>query len=78
MYIDFNKKNNKESPKFEAGFEYQNVKIFLRKAMFQIGLKMFLWLKKFKNTVPWAYVTSNLKGGEIVPAFYEKELQKAN
>ena len=42
MYIDFNKKNNKESPKFEAGFEYQNVKIFLRKAMFQIGLKMFL------------------------------------
>ena len=32
--------------------EYRNKKSFLQKAMFQISLKRFLWLKKFKNTVP--------------------------
>ena len=35
-------------------------------------------IKKFKNTVPWTYVISDLKGGEIVEKFYEKELQKTN
>ena len=29
--------------------EYQNIKTFLQKAMFQIGLKKFLWLKKLKT-----------------------------
>ena len=56
--------------------EYQNVKTFLQKAMFQIGLKKFLWLKKVKNTVSWTYIISNLKGEEIVGTFYEKELEK--
>ena len=44
--------------------------------MFQIGLKKFLWLKKVKNTVPWTYVISDLKGEEIAGTFYEIELQK--
>ena len=35
-------------------------------------------LKKVKNTVPWTYVISDLKGEEIVAKFYEKELQKTN
>ena len=35
-------------------------------------------LKKVKNTVPWTYVISHLKGEEIVAKFYEKELQKTN
>ena len=35
-------------------------------------------IKKFKNTVPWTYVISDLKGEEIVGMFYEKELQKMN
>ena len=35
-------------------------------------------IKKVKNTVPWTYVISNLKGQEIVGIFYEKELQKQN
>ena len=34
--------------------------------------------KKVKNTVPWAYVISDLIGEEIVGTFYEKELQKTN
>ena len=35
-------------------------------------------IKKFKNTVPWTYAISDLKGQEIVAMFYEKELQKTN
>ena len=35
-------------------------------------------IKKVKNTVPWAYVISGLKGEEIVGTFYEKELQTTN
>ena len=33
-------------------------------------------IKKVKNTVPWTYLTSDLKGEEIVERIYEKELQK--
>ena len=35
-------------------------------------------ITKVKNTVPWTYIISDLKGKEIVGTFYEKELQKAN
>ena len=35
-------------------------------------------MKNVKNTVPWTYVLSDLKGQEIIGAFYEKELQKNN
>ena len=35
-------------------------------------------MTKAKDTVPWAYVVSDLKDEEIVEKFYEKELQKAN
>ena len=63
--------------------EYQNIKTFLPNAMFQIGLRTY-WsegifrIKKFKSTVLWAYVFSDLKGKEIVGTFHEKELQKRN
>ena len=33
---------------------------------------------KVKNTVPWTYVISDLKGEEIVGTFYKKELQNPN
>ena len=50
-YIDLDKKNNKEDPEFKVGDhvimqEDKNIKIFLQKAMFQIGLKKYLWLEK--------------------------------
>ena len=35
-------------------------------------------IQKVKNTVPWPYVISDLKGEEIVGTFYERELQKTN
>ena len=47
--------------------------------MFQIGLKTFFFLIKIvKNTVPWVYVISDLKGEEMFGTFYEKELQKTS
>ena len=46
MCIDFNKENNKEGLKFKV--DDRNIKIFLQKAMFKIGLKKFLRLKKSK------------------------------
>ena len=35
-------------------------------------------IKKVRNTIPWTYVISDLKGEEIVGKFYEKDLQKTN
>ena len=35
-------------------------------------------VKTIKNTVPWAYIISDLNGEEIMGSFYEKELQKTN
>ena len=35
-------------------------------------------IKKVKNTMPWTYAISDLKGEEIFGTFYEKELQKTN
>ena len=36
------------------------------------------FVKTIKNTVPWAYIISDLNGEEIMGSFYEKELQKTN
>ena len=53
--------------------EYQNIKTFLQKVMFQIDLiNVFT---KVKNTVGWTYVISDLNGEEIIGMFCEKELR---
>ena len=61
-YIDFNKKNNKDDPKFEVDdhVRISKYKIFLQIVTFQIDLKKFLWLKQGFGT------------------FYEKELKKTS
>ena len=41
-YVDFNKENNKEDPKFEVGDHVKNTETFLEKVTLQIGLKKFL------------------------------------
>ena len=58
--------------KLEMLSEYQNIKVFLQKTMFQIGFKKLLWLKKFKNNLLWAYVISDIKSKDIVWAFFKK------
>ena len=35
-------------------------------------------IKVDKNSVPWTYVISDLKGEKIIGTFYEKELQKTD
>ena len=35
-------------------------------------------ISKFKNTVPWTYLISDLNGEEVVGMFYEEELQMIN
>ena len=37
-----------------------------------------MWLINVKNTVPWTYVISDLKGEEIIWTFYKNKLQKTN
>ena len=73
-YIDFNKQNNKEDPKFEVGdhvriSKYKN--IFAKFYTPNWPEDVFV-IKKVKNTVPWAYVISDFNGEKIVGTFYEK------
>ena len=52
IYIDSTKEINDNdllNLKLMILLEYQNTKTFLQKAMFQIGLKKFLWLNKLKT-----------------------------
>ena len=58
--------------------EYQNIKTFLKKVTFQIGVKKFLWLKKLKILCHghMLLVILHLIAEEVVGKFYEKELQK--
>ena len=55
--------------------EYQNIKTFLQKAVPNCSEEFFL-LKKVRNTEPWTYVISDLKGEGIFGRFYEKQLRK--
>ena len=79
-YIDFNKENNKEDPTFEVGdhIRIQKHKNIFAKGIVPNGSDEFFVIKKVKNTVPWAYVISDLNGEEIVGTFYKNELQKTN
>ena len=78
-YIDLDKENNNEGPKFKVG---DHVRISKYKNIFAKGYapnwsEKFLSLKKLKMLYR-GYVISDLKGEEFVGTFYEKELQKTN
>ena len=50
MYINSSKEINDKDPKFTKIIKIKiTIKIYLQKAIFQIGLKKFLWLKKLKT-----------------------------
>ena len=64
IYFDFKKENNKEGPKFKVG---NHVRISKYKNIFAKGYvpnwsEEVLAIKKFKNTVPWTQVISDLNG----------------
>ena len=79
-YIDSNKEINNKDPKFNTG---DIVRISKYKNLFSKGYvpnwseEVFV-IKKVKNTVPWIYAISDLKGEEIVGNFYKKDLHKTN
>ena len=79
IYIDLNRENNKEGPKFKVG---GNARISKYKNIFAKGYvpnwseEVFV-IKKVKNTVLWTYTISDLNREEIVEKD-EKELQKTN
>ena len=79
-YINFNKENSKEDPKFEIG---DHVRISKYKNIFARGYILnwseeVLLIKKVKNTVLWSYVISDINGEKTVEAFYKKVLRKTN
>ena len=68
------------NPKFKVGdhariSKYKN--IFAKEYTPNWTEKVFV-LSKIKNTVPWAFVVSDLNGEEITGSFYEKELQRTS
>ena len=79
-YIDFDKKNNKEDPKFQVGdhvriSKYKNT--FPKSYLRNWSEEDFVILK-VKNIVPCTYVINYLTSKEIVRMFYDKELQMHN
>ena len=72
-YIDFNKENDKEGPKFKVG---HHVRISKYKNIFAKGY-VLNWSEKafvIRNIVLWTYVICDFNGEEIVRTFYEREL----
>ena len=79
-YIDFNKKNNNEDPKFKVGdhvriSKYKNI---CAKGYVPNWSEEVFVIKKFKNTVPWTWVIIVLTVKKFSWTFYEKNLQKTN
>ena len=59
--------------------EYQNIKLFLQKLVYipNSSEEVFVIIKVI-NTVPLAYVISDLNRELLAGTFYEKEIQKPN
>ena len=58
--------------------EYQNIKTFLKNAMFQIGLKKLLQLKKLKTLHDGHMLLVILKAKKLLERFTYKDFQKIN
>ena len=55
--------------------EYQYIiKNFFAKGYVPNWSEEVFVIKKVKNTVPWTYIITNVKGDEIVGTFYKKVL----
>ena len=66
-YIDSSQEINYQDPKFKIliQLEHQNTKAFLQKSMFQSRSEEVFVIGKIKNSLPRAYVISDLKGEVI-------------
>ena len=77
-YVNFDKENNQEGPKFKAGHHVRisNYKNIFAKVYLPNWSEEVFVIKKVKNTVPWAYVISDFNRVKIFGTLYDKELQK--
>ena len=71
MYIDFNKENDKEAPKFKVGnhvriTKYKNI---LPKRYVPNWSEEVFVIKKVKSTVLWTFFFSYLNGEEFSGTF---------
>ena len=79
-YVEYNEDSNKKDPKFKVNdhvriCKYKN--IFAKEYVPNWSEEFFI-VNEIKNTVPWTYTISDLKGEKVIGTFYEKELQKTN
>ena len=74
-YIYSSTETNNKDPKFKVGqfVRISKCKIIFAKSYVRNCSEEVFVIKKVKNTVPWTYIISDLKGKEIVGTFYEKE-----
>ena len=79
-YNDSIKKINNKDPKFKIGdtVRISNNKIIFAKDYTPNWFEEIFVIKKVKHTVLQTYIINDLNGEEIVGAFYEKEVEKAN
>ena len=56
--------------------EYQNIKIFLQKVTFQLGLKKFFWLQKIKILCCGHMLLVILKVKKLLERFMKKNCKK--
>ena len=62
--------------KFVILLQYQNIKIFLKKPMFEIGLKKCLRLKKLKALFCGLMLSVILKANKLLECFTKKNCKK--
>ena len=73
-YIDFNKENNKEGPKFKVAdhIRISKYKNAFAKVYVPNWSEVFSVIKNIDTTVTWTYVINDLNGQEIVVMFYKR------
>ena len=71
---------NDNDPEFKIGdiVRLSKYKYIFAKVYLPNWYEKVFDITKIKNTVPWIYVITDLKGKEIVGTFWKKELQKTN
>ena len=78
-YIDSSKEINDKDHKFKINdfLEYQNIKTFLQKALFQIGLKEFLLSKKLLKTLLLVILKAKKLPGRFMKKNFKKQIKKS-
>ena len=77
-HAEYNEDFTKKDPKFKAADHVRVSKhknIFAKRYAPNWSEEVFV-VSGIKDTVPWAYIVSDLNGEEITGSFYAKELQK--